>query len=240
MSYDATGNLATDTYKGLGNRTYDEENRMLTVDGTGGMSRYTYDADGQRVRRNSYSAAVWEVYGMGGELVAEYTAGAPASSPLKEYGYRNGEMIFAGSNSTAVNWSLSGTTSQSSTFVSGSTSFYASRATDNNTDGTFWNLHASATNYGSNSWWHEDLGTSRQITSIQVWGRMDCCPEMTSNFYVFVSDQPFNSTDLNTTINQSGSAIITSQVRAPIRRLSPSTARGGTCACNWPGLSISS
>jgi RHS repeat-associated protein len=55
-----------------------------------------------------------------------------------------------------------------------------------------------------NSWWQVDLQSVQNISSITVWGRTDCCPGMTSNFYVFVSDNPFTSYDLNTTLNQAG------------------------------------
>jgi hypothetical protein len=44
----------------------------------------------------------------------------------------------------------------------------------------------------------------QNINSITVWGRTDCCWEMAQNFYVFVSNNPFTSTDLNTTLAQSG------------------------------------
>jgi RHS repeat-associated protein len=49
-----------------------------------------------------------------------------------------------------------------------------------------------------------DLQSVQNINSITVWGRTDCCWEMAQNFYVFVSDNPFTSTDLNTTLNQPG------------------------------------
>jgi len=35
----------------------------------------------------------WQVHGLGGELIAEYSANASASSPQKEYGYRNGQLL---------------------------------------------------------------------------------------------------------------------------------------------------
>ena len=35
----------------------------------------------------------WQVYGIGGELVAEYPANALPASPQKEYGYRNGQLL---------------------------------------------------------------------------------------------------------------------------------------------------
>ena len=95
MNYDAAGNLTTDTYTGAGFRTYDAENRMTTAaDNTGQTSRYTYDADGRRVRvQVTSSQEKWHVYGFDSELLAEYSATAAASSPEKEYGYRNGELL---------------------------------------------------------------------------------------------------------------------------------------------------
>jgi RHS repeat-associated protein len=95
LSYDSAGNLITDTYTGAGTRTYDANNKMITAaDNTGQVSRYTYDADGRRVRRNVASSQEgWMIYGIDGELIAEYPAGVPASSPEKEYGYRNGQLL---------------------------------------------------------------------------------------------------------------------------------------------------
>jgi RHS repeat-associated protein len=90
MSYDAAGNQIND---GSGQRTYDAENRMLTA--TNGVvgSSYTYDADGNRVRRIVGGVETWQIYGIGGELLAEYLAGAASSSPQKEYGYRSGQLL---------------------------------------------------------------------------------------------------------------------------------------------------
>ena len=95
MTYDAAGNLIHDSYAGMGARTYDEENHMLSAVSNinGSSSVYSYDADGRRVRRTTPAGSVWQVYGMEGELLAEYAAGAAADSPLKEYGYRNGELL---------------------------------------------------------------------------------------------------------------------------------------------------
>src|SRR5258705_520569 len=58
---------------------------------------YTYNADGQRVRRTvggqPSAVTTWQVYGIGGELLAEYAANAAPASPQKEYGYRNGQLL---------------------------------------------------------------------------------------------------------------------------------------------------
>ena len=98
MQYDAAGNLYNDTYSGAGTRTFDAENRMVSATSNAGQqSIYNYDADGRRVRRNSYGQETWQAYDMDGELEAEYAAGASPSSPQKEYGYRNGQLLIAAS-----------------------------------------------------------------------------------------------------------------------------------------------
>ncbi|MBA3241760.1 MAG: RHS repeat-associated core domain-containing protein [Acidobacteria bacterium] len=107
MDYDPAGNLTNDTYtEGTGGtRVFDAENRMTSAQFFNGQTQtalYTYDADGRRVRRQTGAGAqVWQVYGMGGELVAEYAASAPPSSPQKEYGYRAGELLVTASPSAA-------------------------------------------------------------------------------------------------------------------------------------------
>jgi RHS repeat-associated protein len=101
MSYDAAGNLTNDTYQGGqgggGTRAYDAENRMTSAQFVNGQlqaAAYTYDGDGRRVKRKvGAGGEVWQVYGVGGELLAEYAANASPSSPQKEYGYRSGELL---------------------------------------------------------------------------------------------------------------------------------------------------
>jgi RHS repeat-associated protein len=198
MTYDNAGNLTTDSYTGQGDRKYDAENRMTQAWSNSRWQTYTYDGSGQRVRRNVNGVETWQVYGLGGELVAEYVPSAPATIPDKEYGYRNGQLLVTAS---AVDLALGKTATQSSTFYI----MTANLAVDGNTNGDFWGGMTSATaDYGYQDWWQVDLGSSQSIGSIQVWPRTDCCPEHTANFYVLVSDNVFTSTDLNTTLNQAG------------------------------------
>ena len=35
----------------------------------------------------------WQVYGFGGELIAEYPVNGDTLNPVKEYGYRNGQLL---------------------------------------------------------------------------------------------------------------------------------------------------
>src|ERR1041385_1656733 len=120
-SYDNAGNLMTDTYAGVGSRTYDAENRMTTAaDNTGRVRRYAYDADDHRVRRQvGLSREEWQIYGIDGELIAEYPANGPAASPHKEYGYRNGQLLVTAEPATSnVALAANGATVSSSSTLS--------------------------------------------------------------------------------------------------------------------------
>jgi RHS repeat-associated protein len=90
LTYDAAGNITYDALTG-GTMTYDAENRMLTATSGGGGS-YTYDGEGKRVKRVTAGQEWWYVYGIGGELVAEYLSTAP-TTVKKEYGYRGGQLL---------------------------------------------------------------------------------------------------------------------------------------------------
>ncbi|MGI8835346.1 MAG: PA14 domain-containing protein [Pyrinomonadaceae bacterium] len=96
MSYDNAGNLTVDTYGAAAVlRAYDAENRMTKETQANSVvaGDYTYNADGQRVRRKVNNVETWQVYGMDGELLAEYAASGAPASPQKEYGYRNGQLL---------------------------------------------------------------------------------------------------------------------------------------------------
>jgi hypothetical protein len=77
---------------------------------------------------------------------------------------------------------------------------------DGNTDGIFNNGSCNHTGLDQNGWWEVDLGEVYNISSIEIWNRMDDSPvnNRLNPFYLFVSDDPFSSTDLETTKNQSG------------------------------------
>jgi RHS repeat-associated protein len=96
MDYDAAGNLFKDSYTDptLQEFTYDQENRVVEAKRGGVVvGKYAYDAGGKRTRRLAGGQETWCVYGVGGELVAEYNADSAVGSPQKEYGYRNGQLL---------------------------------------------------------------------------------------------------------------------------------------------------
>lgn len=104
MRYDAAGNLTYDSYTGAGTRAYDAEGRMTWAQTGGSQSAvYGYDAEGKRVKRNDGATEVWQIYGLDGELLAEYGAGASPASPQKEYGYRGGELLVTAA-AAATGW----------------------------------------------------------------------------------------------------------------------------------------
>ncbi len=94
-SYDNAGNQTNDNYTGQGSRTYDAENRMTQAQGlpNSQLQAYTYDAAGRRIKRNVNGVETWQAYGLDGELLAEYQAGAAPYLPATEYGYRRGELL---------------------------------------------------------------------------------------------------------------------------------------------------
>src|SRR6266542_3471458 len=199
LGYDAAGNITSDPMTG-GLMTYDPENRMLTATNGGLSGSYTYDADGRRVKRITGGVETWQIYGIGGELLAEYAAGASPSTPQKEYGYRGGQLLVIAEPGSGGNLAWGKATSQSSTSFGGE----SSRGVDGNTSGNWGDNSVSHTNFEHQPWWQVDLGSVQQIGTVRLWNRTDCCSERLSNFYVLVSDNPFSSTDLTTTINQAG------------------------------------
>jgi RHS repeat-associated protein len=91
--YDNAGNQTNDNYTGAGTRNYDAENRLTSAGTTGSPAAYTYDADGRRIKRNVNGVETWQAYGLDGELLAEYAAGAAPFLVSTEYGYRGGELL---------------------------------------------------------------------------------------------------------------------------------------------------
>jgi RHS repeat-associated protein len=110
--YDAAGNIKSDLLNG-GPITYDydQENRLRTTSSGGA---YTYDADGKRTRRTEGGQEKWYIYGIGGELLAEYAANDAPVSPQKEYGYRAGQLLIVAESGSGGSTSLVKPNSKSS------------------------------------------------------------------------------------------------------------------------------
>ena len=96
-TYDRAGNLRADPGVSLKtqDRTYDAENRMTSAKLGSTTSYYVYDGDGRRVRRILSTGEFWQVYGIDGELLAEYQYNSTNQTVAlkKEYGYRDGQLL---------------------------------------------------------------------------------------------------------------------------------------------------
>jgi hypothetical protein len=105
------------------------------------------------------------------------------------------------------------TAAQSSTYPN----FPASLAVDGNTDGNGGNGSVTVTNSGSemNPWWQVDLGASYTLSSIAIWNRTDCCGSRLSDYWVFVSDNPFQPGDTPATLQNRAATWNSHQTAAP-------------------------
>ena len=104
-------------------------------------------------------------------------------------------QVFGSKRSDVTNVAIDGTAQQSSLY---NANFPASVANDGNTN------NITHTQADRQSWWELDIGRVVDIDSVILWNRTDCCSERLSDFYVFASETPFISKDLNTTRAQGG------------------------------------
>ncbi|WP_010182123.1 Ig-like domain-containing protein [Aquimarina agarilytica] len=111
----------------------------------------------------------------------------------------NVTVTSGGGGSVGQNLALNKPATHSSTYLNNN-NFSAAAAVD----GSLANNNFNHTENDTNAWLQVDLGVVSDITTIEVYNRTNCCINRLSNFHVFVSDTPFASTNLNTTINQSG------------------------------------
>ncbi len=102
-----------------------------------------------------------------------------------------------------VNVALGKSTSQSST-LNNTYNPISDRAVDGNLSGNFTDGTVTQTNADNQAWWQVDLGAVQPIETVEIWNRTDCCSSRLNNFWLFVSDLPFSSTDVTTTRNQPG------------------------------------
>ena len=103
---------------------------------------------------------------------------------------------------------------QSST-LPGTASAAAGTAVDGFTDGAFYDGSVTATNSEANAWWQVDLAYLANVASVVVWNRTDCCASRLSDYWVFVSDTPFNPTDSPATLQNRPGTFSSHQTSAP-------------------------
>ncbi len=180
----------------------------MDVEGTGPMEpadyiNVFYELDsGQRITvsqdTDAFSKKTLSTPNLNGSTL-EIIIEAKTSTASEVYTVSNMRVTVEGSTGT-VNLALGKSVTQSSLDWGGD----PERAIDGNTSG-IWNQGSiTHTNNESQPWWEIDLGSVSDISHVDIWNRTNCCSGRLSDFYVFVSDAPFASQDLTTTLNQSG------------------------------------
>jgi lysophospholipase L1-like esterase len=69
----------------------------------------------------------------------------------------------------------------------------ASRVVDGDSNGIWNNNSVSHSDIQDNTWWQVDLGATSQLGQVNVWNRIDCCPERLDDFWIFTSATPFDT-----------------------------------------------
>jgi hypothetical protein len=103
------------------------------------------------------------------------------------------EVKVLGSSSVQVGTNLA--LNKPATQYSGAGYAAASKAVDGNTNGQFSAGSVTHTGFDAHPWWQVDLGASATINSVVIFNRTDCCGERLNDYWVFISDTPFLSTE---------------------------------------------
>ncbi|HKU76282.1 MAG TPA: discoidin domain-containing protein [Pyrinomonadaceae bacterium] len=143
---------------------------------------YSYDASGQRVRRMVNNQETWQIYGLSGELLAEYPANGDTSNPQKEYGYRNGQLLVTAVpvQTTRQNFALrsNGGSASASSEISGGCSIWPARgAIDGDRKGSYWGNNGgwadSSSGSFSNDWFQVDFDSAKTIDELDIFTLQD-------------------------------------------------------------------
>jgi RHS repeat-associated protein len=99
-AYDLSGNMTND---GINTLAYDAENHVTSATNGSSSGTYTYDANGQRVKKVSGGTTIVTIF-FGGQVLAEYNNGAAPSSPTNEYIYAGNLRVASIQSGTTNYW----------------------------------------------------------------------------------------------------------------------------------------
>ncbi|MEU5725951.1 glycoside hydrolase N-terminal domain-containing protein [Micromonospora sp. NPDC047738] len=98
------------------------------------------------------------------------------------------------------NLALGKTATQSSVSSGG----IPSRAVDGNTNGVWSAGSVTHTAAQRQPWWQVDLGAVQQIDEVAIWNRTDCCAARLTDYYLLISEEPFQAGSLDEALAQPG------------------------------------
>ena len=114
-----------------------------------------------------------------------------ANTYLTFYPQEGCEEGGSGNCANPENLALGKVAEQSSTYGNG----VAGLAVDGNRNGSSpWSADLQHTTVESQPWWQVDLGEISTIEQVNIYNRTDCCAGRLNNFYILVSDNPFDPT----------------------------------------------
>jgi hypothetical protein len=87
-------------------------------------------------------------------------------------------------------------------------------AVDGNTDGNFWDGSVTHTSLELHAHWDVDLGASFAVRQLLLWNRTDQLMDRLSDYWVFLSDQPFASDDPDVESQTAGVTVFRRQENA--------------------------
>jgi hypothetical protein len=65
---------------------------------------------------------------------------------------------------------------------------------DGDTNGSYFHGSLSHTDYNTNAWWQVDLGdVPQKIQAINIYNRTDCCADRLTDYWIFASATPFDT-----------------------------------------------
>lgn len=155
---------------------------------------YTVKRNGKFLQ-NVNGTSVVDTSAMGGQTTAFSLTFRRYETSRTEY---CGSVVATANGTT----NIAGTAAvkQSSVAYSG----FAARAIDGNTNGDYTRNSVTHTATEVEPWLELNFGNSAEIDGLAIWNRTDCCAERLDNVSIFISNNPFTSTDMATTRAQAG------------------------------------
>jgi RHS repeat-associated protein len=200
-AYDAAGNMTND---GVNSLVYDAEDRVTSSSGGGGSGVYTYDGYSKRIEKSVSGVATAYIFS-NSQVIAEYAAGAAASSPSREYIYGGSALLANIASSTTQYYHQDHLSNRLMTDSSGNVlgqqghfpfgeQWYASNTTTKWFFTTYERDAESGNDYAMARYYINRLGRFNTLDPAGL-GSVDISNPQTWNAYTYVLNDPINLVD---------------------------------------------